>query len=161
MKRTDTEFSFRKALHWNKISEASVGIYNCRAKNKETNDIETKDYDLRVVKLEKPRITESSFEDGDVMNVDLTEAVNLTCEFTGVPRPELVWYKYENDVKKALEFNNHEHMCLESDGRMLRLKFAKVEDEGTFECEAKYDEFSDQRSITIKISMEFIFFPCL
>ena len=76
----------------------------------------------------------------------------------GVPRPKLVWYKYENDVKKALEFNNHEHMCLENDGKMLRLKFAKVEDEGTFECEAKYDEFSDQRSVTIKISMEFIFF---
>lgn len=156
VKSTDTEFSLRKALHWSKISEASVGNYSCRAKNKETNDIDAIAYNLRVVKPEKPRITESNFEDGAVLNVEQTDAVNLTCEYTGIPRPKLQWYKYEDGVKKALEIDNPEHMCLENDRRMLRLKFTKNEDEGKFECEVKYDEFSDQRSVTIKISTEFM-----
>lgn len=157
VKENDTAFSVRKVLQWKKISETNAGIYSCRAKNKETNEIKIKDYDLRVVKPEMPKITDSNFKDKSVIEVDLTDAVNLTCEFSGVPRPKLIWYKYENGEREMVKIDNKEHMCLENDGKMLRLKFIKEEDERKFQCEVSYDEFSDQRSVTIKISTKFTF----
>lgn len=101
---------------------------------------------------EMPKINASNFNNGAIWKVELSHTFNLTCDFSGVPQPKLNWYKYENDEKKELKFKDSDHKSLLNDGKMLRLASVTLEDEGTYECEAKYGHNSDQRSVTIQIS---------
>lgn len=144
-------------MHWDQITKESTGIYICQAKNKETNQYETLEYYLCPVEPKNSTIIGSNFNNGAELKVELTQAFNLTCDFSGIPRPKLTWYKGENDAKKPLEFSDSDHKSLENDGKILRIKFTKDEDEGVYACEAKYGKNSEKRSVTIEISKIFLF----
>lgn len=141
-------------MHWDRIPEASTRNYTCLAKNEETGENETIYFDLQAIHPEDPTINSSNFGNGTVLNVEPMDPFNLTCDFSGVPRPKLNWYKYENNERKALNFTDPNHMSLENYGKTLDIKFAKEKDEGRYECEAKYGEKFDQRSVTIEISKD-------
>lgn len=145
-------------MYWDKFTKTSTGNYICQAKNKETNQNETLHYILNAVEPIRPTINGSNFDNGTKWNVKLSQAFNLTCDFSGVPRPKLTWYKYENDdERKPLKIDEAKHMSLENDEKIVCINYAKDEDEGKYECEAKYGQFSDQRSVTIKISKKSTF----
>ncbi|XP_055301868.1 vascular endothelial growth factor receptor 3-like [Sitodiplosis mosellana] len=96
----------------------------------------------------------SNFVDGAVWNVEPSQSFNLTCNFSAEPQPELNWYKYEKDARKAIQITDRNHMSLENDGQTLQFKSAIEDDEGKYECEAKYGQNSHQsRSITIEINV--------
>lgn len=152
VKSNDTRFSSQKCMHWDKITEASTGNYTCKAKNRETGENETISYALHAIHLNKPTIIESNFDNEAVWKSELHDKFNLTCDFSGVPRPKLNWYIYEKNERKALDFSDHDHISLENNGKTIRFKFVKKDDQGKYECEAKHGQFSDQRSVTIEIS---------
>lgn len=150
----NTEFSLQKIMHWNKFTESSMGNYTCRAKNKETGKNETIDFALHAIHPKKPTINESNFNDESEWIVEQMKEINLTCDFSGIPQPELNWYKYENDKKHDINASTDPNrISLKDAGKMLFINVAKEEDKGKYVCEAKYGESVDQRSVTIKISI--------
>lgn len=140
-------------MYWVKVTELSQGNYTCRAIKKETGENDIKDFLLQAIPSESPKIHYSNFENGSVRTVQLMQDFNLTCNFSGVPRPELKWFKCENDEKTAVNLTDRNHIELEGDGEILYFKFSKETDEGKYLCEAKYGQLSDQRSVYIEISM--------
>lgn len=64
----------------------------------------------------------------------LGEPLKLECVFEGVPTPVIQWYK--DDIVITTNDNDTRLQCKDNK-ETLYIRFLKIEDEGTYRCEAR------------------------
>ena len=73
------------------------------------------------------------------LNASHGHKANLTCNVSGIPRPVITWFKDGSRVARSLvgEFKGYS---------MLTLDFVRLNDQGTYWCEANNTEGWDRSS---------------
>lgn len=152
----DTKFSHRKEIRWDSIGSEAAGKYVCRANVIKDDSSDTKSWELEIVEPYQPKIVDSNIENGKVLRNLLGEPLQLRCKFSGIPRPEISWYK---DGIKIVPESNESRIILMEDDTVLDVQFIKAEDEGQYKCLAQNRLGSVAREAVLKISskINFIF----
>ncbi|KAK3602264.1 hypothetical protein CHS0354_017643 [Potamilus streckersoni] len=112
-------------LHIRKVTYNDTGKYICQIN---TTPVKTKVISLTV--HVPPRIIEE-YSSGDV-SVREREKVTLTCNATGVPPPEITWYKILN----GLSNQDRARQQIGTPGEVLLIHNVTRECGGIYECEA-------------------------
>lgn len=126
----DTEYSHRKEIRWSSIGSVASGKYVCRANVIKDDSIDSREWDLEIVEPKRPDVIESNI-DGKSMKHLLGEPLQLRCEFSGIPRPNIKWYKDGNEI---INEGNNSRMSLNDDNTLLDIHYIKAEDEGRYKC---------------------------
>ncbi|KAL3866522.1 hypothetical protein ACJMK2_043815, partial [Sinanodonta woodiana] len=112
-------------LHIRKVTYNDTGKYICQIN---TTPVKTKVVSLTV--YVPPRIIEE-YSSKDV-SVRENEKVTLTCNATGVPPPEITWYKISN----GLSNQDRARVQISTPGEILLIHNITRECGGIYECEA-------------------------
>ncbi|XP_064650190.1 hemicentin-1-like isoform X2 [Lineus longissimus] len=110
-----------------KVSFAKVrdsARYSCRAVNVAGQS--EKYFDLNI--LVPPKITRNGLDLNPSVIVD--RSVVISCPATGVPPPDIIWYR-DNQL---LNVRSHPNLSLLAGGRQLRIVNSKVSDAAIFTC---------------------------
>ncbi|KAK6167247.1 hypothetical protein SNE40_021325 [Patella caerulea] len=106
-----------------------AGIYTCKASNAAGRDkVETN------VLVHVPPVIAGAIGVTDIV-VKENKAVNLYCNITGVPLPNIIWLKDNEIIVDSPESN----LRILSDGQLLKVLDASTEDTGRYICQAKND----------------------
>lgn len=125
----DTKFSHRREIHWESIGISASGRYECRANKIEGDGEESKIFELKVLEPQKPEIEESSF--GETINYKEGQSLELKCQFTGVPQPQISWYKDNEEIQPKV---NDPHIAINNDGTILKFHLMLEDDAGDYAC---------------------------
>lgn len=129
----NTQYSHRKEIRWTSISEAASGKYTCKANVIKDDSEETKTWNLEIVQPKQPEVIETNFVNGKTLEHSLGEPLQLHCKFTGIPRPQVTWYKNNDEITSE---RNDSRIWLNEDNTVLSIKYAKAEDQGKYKCVA-------------------------
>lgn len=129
----NTGYSHRKEIRWSSVTGAEAGKYECRANVIKDDSLDSKSWDLEVVKPKRPEVEDSNIENGKSMKSLLGEPLQLRCKFLGIPRPKITWYK---DGSEITHETNDSRLSLHNSNTILDLQYIKAEDEGRYKCVA-------------------------
>lgn len=122
-----TTFSYRKILVLSAAQKEDSGTYDCRAEEIESQLMRQSELQVTVSDALAPHLDVVNFEEGLTI-VDLGGSREFQCVFSGIPRPEVKWYK--DDV--LVEVTNETKLY---DGNtVLFIKYAKPEHQGAYKC---------------------------
>lgn len=94
----------------------------------------------------------------DTAKVSLGEPIQFHCLFAGIPRPTIQWYK-DNEL---LELDpNDIRLSFHENKTLLKIKWVKSDDEGTFKCEASSRLGTTSLETKLHITSEFSISNCL
>lgn len=144
----DTDYSHRKEIRWSSIGGASSGKYVCRANVIKDDTPEFRSWTLEVVEPKRPEVVESNI-DGNSMKHLLGEPLQLQCKFSGIPRPQITWYKDGNEISNE---GNDSRISLSDDNTLLDIHYIKAEDEGRYKCIAANRIGTTSRQTELKIT---------
>lgn len=146
----DTPYSHRKELRWASVSNDSSGRYVCRANVIKDDTSEEKEWWLDIIQPQVPIVDESkeNIKSG-TLNRSLGEPLQLHCNFIGVPRPQIIWYK---DNTEIVEDENSTRIGFRENNTILDIRFIKMEDQGKYECTATNRLGKSSLHTTLKIS---------
>lgn len=148
----DTQYSYRKELRWKSINATASGTYVCKANVIKDDSEETKTWELNMELPKLPKIEESNFENGKTMEHLLGEPLKLSCLFSGIPKPRIVWYKDDDEITTV---GNDSRITLNDYNSELYIKYTKPEDEGNYKCVAVNRIGSVEREATLKITSNY------
>lgn len=158
VQETNTKFSWRKTLIWKQISKEDYGIYECEVYSKDSDEIaESLQVAIAVHDTQKPIIS-SNFNQ-TVMQQSLGDSLKLDCLVSGLPVPQLLWYK--NDVIFSIDEvhsddNSLQRIMIDSANTSITFSVLRLEDAGTYKCEAWNRVGQDFKSVQLEIPSEFI-----
>lgn len=87
--------------------------------------------------------------DAAEMKKSLGEPLRLLCKITGIPEPDIQWFK--NDALITND-QNDTRISIYEDKTMLDIKFMKIEDEGEFKCVGTNRIGSAEMTTNLKIT---------
>ncbi|XP_028353185.1 hemicentin-2 [Physeter macrocephalus] len=114
-----------RALHFPRIQEGDSGLYSCRAENQAGTA--QRDFDLLVLIPPSVLGAEAAQEVLGLAGV----GVELECQTSGVPTPQMEWTKDGQPVLPG-----DPRIQLQEDGRVLRITTSHLGDEGRYQCVA-------------------------
>lgn len=143
-----TKFSWRKSITLNPITKSDSGTYKCAAFSKETGKvIDSEQVLIHVIEPQAPKIF-SNFNE-ILVEQQIGDSVTLTCQVSGIPDPNITWYKnggiFASKDNATYEENIKQRMS-------IILNDLQLEDAGTYECLAKNRVGLDSETIKLKIS---------
>lgn len=140
----NTQYSYRKTLHWESIPKEANGIYSCQANVIKDDSQEKVSWSLDLTAPTKAQIIDSNIKEKEKEH-KLGEPLQMTCKASGVPRPTIHWYKDNQDIlinKKVL---------LSNDNTVLDMKYVTIEDEGNYKCVVSNRLGTEVRETNLKI----------
>lgn len=144
----DTPYSHRKEIHWNSIDKAASGRYECRG-NIISNDTAQTDFlDLEVLDPSKPRVKNTTIG-RSTEDRSLGDPFELTCEFSGLPHPEIRWYKDDTEIISNVD---DRHLTIAKNSTLLIIDRIVQEDEAKYRCEATNRHGSESLQTKLRIS---------
>lgn len=152
-----TTFSWRKTLTWRAISKEDDGIYQCEVFNRsDTDTSETKQVAIKVLDAEAPMIT-ANFNQSRMVQV-VGQSLRLDCLVSGLPTPNLLWYK-DDEIFTPSESSSNEttmqRVMIENNNQTLDFKVLTPEDNGKYKCVAMNRIASDFKELELEIPSEF------
>uniref|UniRef100_A0A8C0DZX9 Hemicentin-2 n=1 Tax=Balaenoptera musculus TaxID=9771 RepID=A0A8C0DZX9_BALMU len=114
-----------RALHFPRIQEGDSGLYSCRAKNQAGTA--QRDFDLLVLIPPSVLGAEAAQEVLGLAGV----GVELECQTSGVPTPQMEWTKDGQPVLPG-----DPRIQLQEEGQVLRITTSHLGDEGRYQCVA-------------------------
>lgn len=156
VEETNTEFSWRKALTWKQIAKEDEGVYECEVSVKDPHSApESLQVALQVHVTQVPIIS-SNFNES-VMMLSLGDALKLDCLVSGLPTPQLLWYK-DDEIFVIDEVNSDDNSLqriMHSSNSSITFSVLRLEDAGTYKCVAWNRVGSDFKSVQLDIPSEF------
>lgn len=157
VEEANTKYSWRKALTWKQISSNdNNGVYECEAVSKDPLvGHQSHTIAISVHDTQAPIIT-ANFNQSR-MQQSLGDSLKLDCLVSGLPVPNLIWYK--NDAVFSVEEislgdSTMQRVMMEQDNTSIVFTVLKLEDEGTYKCVAWNRVGQDFRSIELEIPSE-------
>ncbi|XP_036769471.2 hemicentin-2 isoform X1 [Manis pentadactyla] len=114
-----------RALHFPRIQEGDAGLYSCRAENQAG----TAQRDFNLLVLIPPFVLGAGAAQ-EVLGL-ASEEVELECQTSGVPTPQVEWTKDGQPVPLG-----DPHVQLQDGGQVLRIPSSHLGDEGRYQCVA-------------------------
>lgn len=149
----DTGYSHRKEIHWKSITSAAAGKYVCRANVVKDDSVDEKTWQVEIVEPKRPEVIDSNIENGKTMKNSLGEPLQMRCKFSGIPRPEIKWYKDGNEITEdSLAESNDSRIALRESDTVLDIHFIRAEDEGRYKCLAANRIGTISREAVLKIT---------
>lgn len=119
-------------------------MYTCRANVIKHDSIDEKTWELDISQPSRPVIEETNLID-EVTKHSLGEPLQLRCKYSGIPRPEIHWYKDNQEIvsdkQKAFRENN----------TILEMRYITIEDEGKYKCKVSNRLGVETRETSLKI----------
>lgn len=108
-------------------------------------------YHLLFIEPQSPEIDFTNMDQKELKK-NLGEPLRLQCKFSGIPEPNIRWYKddllFEPDV-------NDTRVGIFERNTMLDIKYIKSEDEGKYRCEGRNRLSTASAMTTLKISSKY------
>ncbi|XP_028399502.1 hemicentin-1-like [Dendronephthya gigantea] len=123
----------RQTLSISNIEKKDSGMYRCEAKNTVSNDKKS----IEIIVHYKPTITAITIAP---KTVKVGVMVNITCEFDGLPEPDIKIEKSGSNSSIA-------------DSKMHTIQNVKKNDTGEYVCVAKNSIGSDSKSATLTVTV--------
>ncbi|XP_052788091.1 hemicentin-1-like [Mya arenaria] len=118
--------------------------YKCIAENLAGQTEKNFDVDVYVA----PSVDEDSASpEENVVNKDNT--LYLDCPVTGIPRPDVLWYKNGEIISPQLDQN----LRLHADGRRLQIISARVSDTGSYVCVGENLAGTTERKFDVEVQV--------
>lgn len=155
MRSYDTGYSHRKELRWKSVSTNTAGRYVCRANVVKDDSHDEIAWYAEIVEPKLPEVVTSNIGDGKTLKNSMGEPIQMRCEFFGIPRPKITWYRDGNEI--MIE-NNDTRVSLHDNDTIFDIHFLKAEDEGRYKCVAANRIGSVSREAVLKITSKFIGF---
>lgn len=152
---TNTKYSWRKSIVWKQISKDDEGDYECEvAALSEHAPPETHQVLIRVHDAQAPSIS-ANFNQS-VMQQALGESLKLDCLVSGLPTPELLWYKDGElfIIEETNAENNMQRIMIDNANSSITFTVLRHEDAGTYKCNASNRVGSDYKEISLEIPSE-------
>ena len=159
VEETNTKFSWRKTITWKQITKADSGVYECEVYPKETEEPWAEPIAMQIAiavhDTEAPIIS-SNFNQ-TVMQQSLGDSLKLECLVSGLPAPNLLWYK--NDEIFVIEETTSDdksmqRVMIDNANSSITFSVLRLEDAGTYKCVAWNRVGSDIREIQLEIPSE-------
>lgn len=129
------------------IKDANVDdsdVYKCVASN-DAGDTEVK-AELKIKeKKVHPEFEDVEFE--EPLIVKENEELSAELKIKGKPKPEVTWFKDDKPLRETTNLK----LTSRGDVHKIRIPIAKVEDAGTYKCEAKNDVVSTTKLFEVQV----------
>ena len=153
VEETNTKFSWRKTITWKQISKREDGVYECEVQPKELGGLAESDQVVINVFDTKSPMIYSNFNQ-TVMQQSLGDSLKLDCLVSGLPTPNLLWYK-NDEVFTVDEPNSEENtmqrIMIDNANSSITFTVLRLEDAGTYKCHATNRVGSDFKEVTLEI----------
>lgn len=153
VEETNTKFSWRKTLTWRQIAKEDEGVYECEVSVKDAHEPpESLQVAIAVHATQMPVIT-SNFNQS-VMQHSLGDSLKLDCLVSGLPIPQLLWYKNDEIfvIEDAVSDDNSlQRIMIDNSNASITFSVLRLEDAGTYKCVAWNRVGSDFKSIQLEI----------
>lgn len=153
VEETNTKYSWRKTLTWKQISKEDDGIYECEVTSKDSDEIfERLQVVIAVHDAQLPIITPNFNQ--SVMQQSLGDSLKLDCLVSGLPVPQIVWYK--NDEIFIIDGvhsddNSLQRIMIDNSNTSITFTVLRLEDAATYKCEAWNRVGRDYKSVQLEI----------
>lgn len=127
----DTLFSHQTFLYLSNVNSHKSGNYICRAKALVDSVYKEKEFKLLVQDRKAPSFTMFSNMNGSKITIDAGTSITWNCSVTGIPEPEVIWYK-----NNQILVTKNDHVKLENRNHTLHLTYVNIEDAGLYRCTA-------------------------
>lgn len=131
-------------MHWTSVSKAAFGQYVCRAGVIRDDTYEEKTWDLEISEPREPKIEDTNINESEHKH-QLGEPLQLKCKFSGIPRPEIHWYRDNR------ELTPNKQISLRDNNTVLDIRYITIEDEGKYKCVVSNRLGSAVRETSLKI----------
>lgn len=128
-----TKYSYRKTIVLGAAQKADSGTYDCRAEEIESQVMRQAELQLTVNDALAPHLDVSNVNDEPTV-VDLGGSTDLQCVFSGIPRPEVRWYKDDELIVDDSETNPNATIRFYDGDTRLYIKYTKPEHQGRYKC---------------------------
>ncbi|MBN3321676.1 VGFR1 factor, partial [Atractosteus spatula] len=135
------EYSNTLHLRLANITQEHSGTYTCTARRRHTGETARLEQRVDVIAHQAPQLLGNL--SSQVVNV--SSAITLTCLAQGVPKPQLVWYKDNQELHQG------SGILLSTGGSTLHIERITQEDEGWYTCEATNERGSVESSAYITV----------
>ncbi|XP_015196874.2 vascular endothelial growth factor receptor 1 isoform X2 [Lepisosteus oculatus] len=135
------EYSNTLHLRLGNITQEHSGTYTCTARRRHTGEIARLEQRVDVIAHQAPQLL------GNLSNqvVNVSSTITLTCLAQGVPKPQLVWYKDNQELHQG------SGILLSTGGSTLHIERITQEDEGWYTCAATNERGSVESSAYITV----------
>lgn len=151
VEENNTKFSWRRSITWKSISKEDSGIYECEAT---ATDPDAQNDPIQVVitvqDTQSPVII-SNFNQSIITHA-VGDSFNLECLVTGLPIPNLMWYKDEQMF--TIDENNLDRIKLKKGNSSIYFNVLIPDDAGTYKCVAWNRVGTDKNSVQLEIPSE-------
>lgn len=156
VEETNSKFSWRKTLRWKQISKDDDGIYECEVSSKDSDEItESHQVVISVHDTQVPIIS-SNFNQS-VMQQSLGDSLKLDCLVSGLPAPQLLWYKNDEifSIDEAhSDENSLQRIMIDNANTSITFSVLRLEDAATYKCLAWNRVGEDSKSVQLEIPSE-------
>lgn len=156
VEETNTKFSWRKALTWRQIAKEDDGVYECEVSVKDAHAPPESIQVAIAVHATQVPIISSNFNES-VMQQSLGDSLRLDCLVSGLPTPQLLWYKDDEIFvidEVASDDNSLQRIMIDNLNSSITFSVLRLEDAGTYKCVAWNRVGSDFKSIQLDIPSE-------
>lgn len=154
---TNTKFSWRKTLTWKKLTKADEGVYECEVFLNSSDELsESLQVAIAIHDTQAPVIS-ANFNQS-VMQQSLGDSLKLDCLVSGLPVPSLLWYKNDEIFtidEVASDDNSLQRIMIDNANSSITFSVLRLEDAGTYKCEAWNRVGSDFKTVQLEIPSKF------
>ncbi|XP_069495413.1 vascular endothelial growth factor receptor 1 [Ambystoma mexicanum] len=118
------EYSITRTFLIKNASQEDSGTYVCRARNVYTKEEVKQRKDITIRALEAPHLLLELHD----QRVNKSSTMALDCAAEGIPRPQVSWYKNNQEIHKE------PGIALGPDSNRLIIERVKEDDEGLYQC---------------------------
>lgn len=152
-----TVHSNQRIIHWDSITSAASGIYVCQSTlitlNKGSmSSHENRSLELNVLQPKWPEIIDSNFENGTVLKYSLEDPIQLQCKSSGIPYPNITWYKDDNVL---IPNENDPRLTFQENNTKLNIEYLISDDAGQYKCTATSRIGSTSQEATLQITSKY------
>lgn len=157
VEETNTKYSWRKTVTWKQISKDDEGLYECEVYSIDSEEISERRQVIIAVHDTQVPIISSNFNQS-VMQQSLGALLKLDCLVSGLPTPQLVWYKNDeifsiDDVHS--DDNSLQRIMIDNSNTSITFLVLRLEDAATYKCVAWNRVGEDSKSVQLEIPSEF------
>ncbi|KAK9873019.1 hypothetical protein WA026_020752 [Henosepilachna vigintioctopunctata] len=148
LQKSNTKYSNKSILTIHNINHNDTGNYTCWLYNTEDEirqEINMSHITFNVSKSVPPTLIRSNLNDS--MEINFVSQLELICDFRGLPKPTITWYK-NNQVFSP----SGTRIVTDRNNKRITFKLMKPQDEGTYRCEGTnyLGTRTKEMSLTIK-----------
>ncbi|XP_068207009.1 vascular endothelial growth factor receptor 1-like isoform X2 [Palaemon carinicauda] len=134
----DTKYSRREWVRSSKVTKDLAGKYQCSGTRSNDSVPVIREVMIRVLDQEPVTFVNSNM-DPDGKEIELQEHThfNLMCTVSGIPTPQITWFKDDEPLLPDSDFFDGEQVRLEDKGQTIYFEYVYEKHAGEYSCAAK------------------------